>query len=343
MRKTAVMAGIGGYLPSTVVTNAELASSLETSDTWIRSRTGISSRRRVGPGEATSDLAVAAGQAALASGDTGERGADMLILATSTPDHPCPATAPEVAHRLGLGHIPAFDIAAVCSGFVYGLAVADGVIAAGTAERVLLIGADCFSTIVDPADRTTAAVFGDGAGAVLLRAGEPHEPGAVQAHHLGADGELADLITRRSDGSGRPEPAAGPPADQWFRMQGRPVYRHAVRRIGEAARAAADAASWAITDVDHFVAHQANARILATVGTELGIAPELVHVTLAETGNTVAASIPLALADVAAHGKAQPGDRVLLAAFGGGATWGATALTWPEGITTPATERSSHA
>lgn len=321
MRKVAVVAGVAGYVPNRVVTNAELSTHYDTSDEWIRARTGIASRRWVGPGESTSDLAVAAGHRALATSDTV---VDMVILATATPDHPCPATAPAVAWRLGLGEVPAFDVAAVCSGFVYGLAVADGMIAAGTAKSVLLIGADTFSTILDPTDRATGAVFGDGAGAVVLRAGDPGEPGAVLGFDLGSDGDLASLITVAAGGQDPVDPA-----DRWFAMQGQAVYRHAVIRMTAAARGAMKLAGWEPDDVDRFVAHQANARILATVGADLGIDTNRVYTNLADVGNTVAASIPLALADAAAEGVLRAGDRVLLSAFGGGATWGAAALTWP--------------
>jgi 3-oxoacyl-[acyl-carrier-protein] synthase III len=326
MRKVAVVAGVGGHVPSAVVTNEELTVRFDTTDEWIRSRTGIGARRRVVAGEATSDLAVAAAAAALTSASgTGDDAVDMVILATATPDHPCPATAPAVARRLGLVDVPAFDLAAVCSGFVYGLAVADGMIAAGTAKRVLLIGADTFSTILDPDDRATATVFGDGGGAVVLRAGEPEEPGAVLGFDLGSDGGLTELITVR--GGGSRHPASG---ERWFTMQGQAVYRQAVIRMTAAARVAMDRAGWIPDDVDRFVAHQANARILATVGTELGIGADRVYSNIAAVGNTVAASIPLALADAAAAGELRAGHRVLLSAFGGGVTWGAAALTWPD-------------
>lgn len=324
MRRVAVVAGVGGHVPSTVVGNAELAARFDTSDEWIAGRTGIRTRRRVRPGEgSTSDLAVAAATAALKS--AGDDHVDLVVLATATPDHRCPATAPVVAHRLGLGQVPAFDVAAVCSGFVYGLAVADGLIAAGTAERVLLIGADTVTTILDPADRATATVFGDGAGAVVLRAGRADEPGAVLGFDLGSDGALEHLITVPAGGSRDPD---GP--ERWFTMRGQAVYRHAVLRMTATAQAVLGRAGWAAADVDRFVAHQANARILATVGERLGIVPGRVYANLAEVGNTVAASVPLALAAAAASGDLRPGDRVLIAAFGGGVTWGGAALTWPD-------------
>jgi 3-oxoacyl-[acyl-carrier-protein] synthase-3 len=335
MHKVAVVAGIGGHVPSTLVTNAELASRFDTSDEWIRSRTGIRTRHRAAPGESTSDLAVAAAAAALKSAAaTGDDDVDLVVLATATPDHPCPATAPLVASRLGLRQVPAFDLAAVCSGFVYGLAMAAGAIAAGTARRVLLVGADTFSTILAPDDRATATVFGDAGGAMVLRAGEPDEPGAVLGFDLGSDGDLAELIMVRAGGSRQPDREAADEADRWFAMRGQAVYRHAVLRMTASAKAVLDRAGWPPGEVDRFVAHQANARILAAVGAELGIAPDRVYANIAAVGNTVAASIPLALADAAAAGELRAGDRVLLSAFGGGATWGAAALTWPDIATT---------
>ncbi|MFC0548308.1 beta-ketoacyl-ACP synthase III [Kutzneria chonburiensis] len=325
-QRVAVVAGIAGHVPEQVLTNGDLITRFDTSDEWIRSRTGIGERRVARPGEATSDLAVQAGSAALASVAAIEP-IDLVILATSTPDHPCPATAPAVAARLGLKGVAAFDVGAVCSGFVYGLAVAQGMIAGGVVKSALLIGADVFSTILNPADRSTNAVFGDGAGAMVLRAGESDELGAVHAIDLGSDGDLADLITVRAGGSR--EPTAEHGADRWFSMQGQAVYRHAVLRMTESSRKVLAAKGWRPDDVDRLVAHQANARILATVGAELGVAPNRVYSNISTVGNTVAASIPLALADAHAQGQLAAGDRLLLTAFGGGATWGSVTLTWP--------------
>lgn len=205
----AVLTGLGAYLPPQVVTNEDLSRRLDTSDDWIRSRTGIASRHMVSPGTATSDLAVEAGWRALKS--AGDDRVDAVVLATTTPDQPCPATAPQVAARLGLGHVPAFDVAAVCSGFLFGLASAEGLIAAGIAERVLLIAADAFTTIINPEDRTTAVIFADGAGAVVLRAGEAAEPGAIGRHILGSDGELSHLIEVPAGAPGSAR-RAGPPS-----------------------------------------------------------------------------------------------------------------------------------
>lgn len=325
-----MLAGVGAYVPPSIVTNEDLASTLDTSDEWITSRTGISTRHVVAPGTATSDLAVRAGAAAIRSAGP-DSSIDAVVLATSTPDRPCPATAPVVASALGLSGVAAFDIDAVCSGFVYGLAVAEGLIASGAAQGVLLIGADVFTSIVDPTDRATAPLFGDGAGAVVLKAGEPDDAGAVHAVELGSDGALADLITVRAGGSRQPDRGnAEDPADLWFSLQGQAVYRHAVTRMTDAARNVLKKAGWTIEDVDRFVAHQANLRILRAVGTALGIEPDRVYSNVSAVGNTVAASIPLALTHAHEAGRLRAGDRVLLSAFGGGATWGAAALTWPD-------------
>lgn len=327
--RSAVITGVGGWVPPRVVTNDDLAQVLDTSDEWIRSRTGIGSRHLVDPGTATAALAVEAGALALKSAGGGD--VDSVIVATTTPERLCPATAPLVATRLGLTGVAAHDVSAVCTGFIYGLADAVGQIVTGIAERVLLIGAETFSTIVDPADRNTAVIFADGAGAAVLRKGEAGERGAIGPIVLGSDGGLADLIGIPAGGSqqrstGRP----APPEDHFLQMRGRTVYRHAVERTAEAARTALDRAGWAPDDVDRFIPHQANARICDTVADELGIAPERRASNIERVGNTSAASIPLLMADEAAAGSLTAGDRVLLAAFGAGVTWGATTLTWPE-------------
>jgi 3-oxoacyl-[acyl-carrier-protein] synthase-3 len=327
--RAAVVTGIGSYVPPNVVTNADLAARLDTSDDWIRTRTGIAERNVISPGTSTGDLAVEAGLRALKS--AGDERVGAVVLATTTPDQPCPATAPQVAARLGLGQVPAFDVAAVCSGFLYGLASAAGLIAAGIADRVLLIAADAFTTIVDPGDRTTAVIFADGAGAVVLRAGSAGEPGAIGPLVLGSDGELSHLIEVPAGGSRQrstDRPAA--PEDHYFRMLGRDTYRHAVERMTAASTKAAERAGWRLDDVDRFVAHQANARILEAVSDRLGIPAERRLSNIARAGNTGAASIPLLLAEATAEGRLAAGHRVLLTAFGGGLSWGAATVVWPE-------------
>ncbi|MYV55318.1 beta-ketoacyl-ACP synthase III [Streptomyces sp. SID3212] len=326
---TAVVCGIGSCLPPLSLTNEEIVvrGELATTDAWIRSRTGIERRRHAAPGVSTGDLALAAGEAALRSAP-GIR-PDLVLIATTTPDRPCPATAPDVAHRLGLGPVPAFDLAAVCSGFLYALTTANALIAHGTCRYPLVIGAEKYSAIVDPRDRDTAPIFGDGAGAFLLRAGDREEPGALVAADLGADGSGSDLIAVAGGGSRLPETAELDRDDRYFRMRGRQVYAQAVTHMTRSAQTALDRAGWAAPSVEAFIGHQANQRILDSVAERLGVAAHHRFGNIADVGNTAAASIPLALADTAARRLVRPGARALLTTFGGGLTWGAIALTWP--------------
>ncbi|MEU8629711.1 beta-ketoacyl-ACP synthase III [Streptomyces sp. NPDC048669] len=323
--RAAVLAGIGSWIPPDILTNAQLASRLDTSDEWIRSRTGIESRRRVTAGMSTSDLAVEAGRRALKS--SGSDAADAVVLATSTPDELCPATAPSVASRLGLGQVAAFDVSAVCAGFVYGLGTAAGLIAADIAERVLLIGAEAFTSLIDPDDRTTAAIFGDGAGAVVLRAGRPDEPGAITSLVLGSDGSGSELLYVPAGGARRRVPTEGVP--RFLQLQGREIFRHAVRNMASSCREATARAGWELSDVDRLVAHQANARITTALGGTLGIPPEKTASNIAHVGNTAAASVPVLLDEDNAGNALTPGQRVLITAFGGGLAWGAATLVWP--------------
>jgi 3-oxoacyl-[acyl-carrier-protein] synthase-3 len=321
---TAVLDGLGAAAPRRVVTNHEFADRLDTSDEWIRTRTGIVERRIAEPGVATSDLAVEAGQAALKSSGSGEVGA--VIVATTTPDHPLPGVAPLVAARLGFGTVPAFDVQAACSGFIYGLLSASSFITEGVAERVMVIGAEVMSRVVDQDDRATAVLFGDGAGAVTVRAGRPDEPGAVGPFDLGADGEHAEKLCIVAGGTRQPIDAATTPGERFLKMDGRQVYRHAVRRMTESSQRLLERAGMQVGDVDRFVAHQANLRILMAVADRLGIPQERRVSNVDRYGNTSAASIPLALADAGLR----PGERVLLTAFGSGFTWGSTLITWPD-------------
>ncbi|MFD7712779.1 beta-ketoacyl-ACP synthase III [Streptomyces sp. NPDC059785] len=326
--RRAVVTGVGGWLPPDIVTNDDLAARLDTSDSWIRTRTGIARRHVASPGTAASDLAVEAGRRALAS--AGSPSADAVLLATMTPDHRAPATAPAVAARLGLAGVPAFDLAATCAGFVHGLATAAGLIATSAADRVLLIGAEVLTTVVDPRDRSLAVLFADGAGAVVLRAGHEDEPGALGPVVLGSDGTLAELLWIPEGGSRRrTDGRSAEPGGAFLQMRGREIFRNAVRRMSESSRRALDAAGWKTGDVDRLVAHQANARILAALGDELGIPADRVPTTIEHTGNTAAASVPLLLAEADADGRLRPGHRILLTAFGGGLAWGATTLVWP--------------
>ena len=322
----AVLSGLGAWLPPRAVDNHELSQRLDTSDEWIRARTGIGSRRVVEPGTSTVDMAIEAGRRAMAS--AGLESVDALLLATSTPDQPCPASAPQVATALGLNGVAALDVNAVCSGFVYALATGSGLLAAEVASTVLVIGSDAFTTLVDPDDRGTVPIFGDGAGAVVLRAGRPDEPGALGPFDLHSDGELADLLWVEAGGSKRR--LSDDPSDYFLSMQGTTVFRHACARMAESSRAVLDKAGWVVSDVDRFVGHQANIRILQATAKQLGLPVDAVVSNIEGTGNTSAASIPLALNDACLDGSLAAGHRVLLSAFGAGLTWGSTVMTWPD-------------
>ncbi|WP_205711878.1 beta-ketoacyl-ACP synthase III [Euzebya tangerina] len=326
-----VLVGVGGYLPERIVTNDDLSKVMDTSDEWIASRTGIRERRVAAEGQTSLHLAVEAGREALKATNDGRTDVDALVLATMTPDRLCPATAPDVAAELGLGHIPAFDVSAVCSGFVYAAATAQGLIAAGTAQRVLIIGTEVMSSFLNPEDRNTAVIFGDGAGAVVVRAGEPDEPGAFGPFDLGADGGGSDLITVNGFG-GRtpPEPTRENTDDDYLFMAGREVYRQAIPAMAESSRVALAARGWELGDLDAVIGHQANVRILDAVCRELGIDTSISFVNLDKVGNTSGASIPLAMTHAHQQGFTTAGQRVLLTAFGAGLTWGSGTLIWPE-------------
>jgi 3-oxoacyl-[acyl-carrier-protein] synthase III len=317
------IAGLGAQLPDRVVTNDELAATLDTSDEWIRSRTGIRQRHVAAPGEATSDLAAAAGRAALADAGLDVEDIAAVVVATTTPDHPVSATAPLVAAQLGT-NVAALDLNAACSGFLYGLrvaaplAVADG--------PVLLIGAETLTRIVDPADRGVAVLFGDGAGAVVLSRDETAEFGPFV---LGADGSDPSMLWTEAGGSRTPlDEAAFADGRHHLTMRGGDVYRHAVARMTAASTEVLGRTGMDVGDIDLFIGHQANARILDAVRTRLGVPEDRTHVTVDLHGNTSAASLPLALVDARDRGRLRPGDTVLLAAFGAGLTWGAGLLTW---------------
>jgi 3-oxoacyl-[acyl-carrier-protein] synthase-3 len=329
MKTAAVLEGLGTVLPPRAVSNEELSRTLDTTDDWIRSRTGIRQRFWADAGVSTGDLAVEAGERALKA--AGVSTADMVVLATTTPDHPCPATAPDVAARLGLGTAAAYDLSAVCAGFVFALAMASSAIVAGLADRVLVIAAETYSSILNPEDRTTRVIFGDGAGAVVLRAGTADEPGALLGFDLGSDGTHRDLITIPAGGS-RQRSEAGIPdaADFYFTMKGKPVFANAVLRMGESSAQLLERIGWPVASVDRFVGHQANVRILHAVADHLGVDRDKAVVNLDRVGNTSAASIPLALADAVGSGELKAGDRVLMTAFGGGLSWGSSALVWPD-------------
>ena len=316
--------GCGAYLPTNIVTNDDLAKKMDTSDEWIRERTGIRQRHIALASEKTSDLALAAARAALidAGIDAGEL--DMIILATTTPDESFPATATVVQSRLGMAHGAAFDLQAVCSGFIYGLAVADSMIRTGAARTVLLIGAETMSRLLDWNDRTTCVLFGDGAGAVVLQAhegvGDNSDQGILNTR-LFADGRLHDMLY--TDGGVSSTQDAGK-----LRMHGKEVFKHAVTNIAAAISASVETARIPIGEIDWFVPHQANQRILDGTAKKLGIDPAKVISTVALHGNTSAASVPLALVAAVRDGRIKRGELVLLEAMGGGFTWGAALLRW---------------
>ncbi|GAB3488254.1 beta-ketoacyl-ACP synthase III [Amycolatopsis cihanbeyliensis] len=330
----AVITGLGSWLPSRVVTNEDLCANLDTTDEWITTRTGIRERRMVTGGLSTRDLAVEAGARALKSAD--ESTVDAVVVSTTSFDRLCPAVAPEVAHLLGVDTVAAFDLTSACSGFPYGLATSAGLIAAGVARKVLLIGAEAFTTLVDPGDRNTAPIFGDGAGAVVLRAGEPDEPGALGPFDLGSDGAHADLLAIPAGGSRQRSARNGlgfdtvPTRDWYLQMAGRPLFVQAVERMTTSTRRVLDRIGWSAADVDWFVGHQANVRIVRAVAEELQLPEQRVAVNIDRVGNTLAASIPLLLNDIFDRGGLEPGQRVLLSAFGAGLSWGSTALVWPD-------------
>ena len=316
--------GCGAYLPETILTNHELAKRVDTSDEWIVERTGIRERRIAKSGEMTSHLAVKAAQAALADAKLTAAALDLIVVATTTPDETFPSVATRVQAVLGMTRGAAFDVQAVCSGFVYAVATADNFIKAGAAKTVLVIGAETMSRLLDWTDRGTCVLFGDGAGAIVLRAGEGEGTSAdtgILNCELYSDGRLHDLLY--VDG--------GPSSTQttgYLRMQGRDVFKHAVNNTCTAIETSARNAGVAISDIDWIVPHQANQRILDTTAKKLHVPMARVVSTIAQHGNTSAASVPLALATAVADGRIKKGDLVLLEAMGGGFTWGAALLRW---------------
>ena len=322
--RRSIVAGCGAYLPERIVTNADLAKFVDTSDEWIRERTGIAERRMVSEGETTVDLAVKAAEAAMRSAGVTADDIDLIVMGTTTPDDTFPAAATQVQRRIGMTRGAAFDVQAVCSGFVFALNVADNFIKVGQAETVLLIGAETMSRLLDWNDRTTCVLFGDGAGALVLKAGVGEGTAAdrgVLSSHIYSDGRLRELLY--VDGGPSTTGTTG-----HLRMQGREVFKHAVNNISAAIMAALDANGLQPDDVDWFVPHQANKRILDVTARKIGLKPESVVMTVERHGNTSAASIPLALCEAVEDGRIKKGDLVLLEAMGGGFTWGSSLLRW---------------
>ncbi|HTI85730.1 MAG TPA: beta-ketoacyl-ACP synthase III [Alphaproteobacteria bacterium] len=324
MMRRAVVAGCGAYLPERVLTNDEIARTLDTSDEWIRERTGIRERRIAAPGQATSDLATRAADKALAKAGVDAADIDLIVLATSTPDDTFPATAVKVQAALGANRAAGFDVQAVCSGFVYALSVANNFIRVGQSQTALVIGAETFSRIVDWSDRTTAVLFGDGAGAMVLKAGEGKGTNAdrgVLSTHLHSDGRKHQLLY--ANGGPSSTGTVG-----MVKMHGREVFRHAVVNLASVLDEALTANGLSASDVDWLVPHQANKRILDSTAAKLRLPPEKMVVTVDRHANTSAASIPLALAEADGDGRIKAGQLVVMEAMGGGFTWAAAVARW---------------
>ncbi|MFC3703147.1 beta-ketoacyl-ACP synthase III [Devosia honganensis] len=323
-RIRSVIRGVGSYLPARIVTNDELARTIDTSDEWIRQRVGIRQRHIAAEGEFTSDLAVAAARAALDNAGYAIADIDLIIVATTTPDYTFPAAATLVQMKLGMEHGFAFDLQAVCSGFVYAVATADSYIKNGLARRVLVIGAETFSRLLDWTDRSTCVLFGDGAGAAVmeridLEEGEPER--GVLASALRSDGRHWDKLY--VDGGPSTTGTTG-----HVHMQGPEVFRHAVGKITDVVYATLEQSGYGVGDLDWFVPHQANKRIIDGAGAKLGLPPEKVVTTVDRHANTSAASVPLALSVAVADGRIKQGDLVMIEAMGGGFTWGASLIRW---------------
>jgi 3-oxoacyl-[acyl-carrier-protein] synthase-3 len=316
--------GCGHYLPERVVTNRELAGSVETSHEWIVQRTGIEERRIVAEGETTSMLGLKAAERALAEAQLKPDDIDLIVVATSTPDYTFPSVATQIQAGLGMTHGAAFDLQAVCTGFVYAVATADKFLTSGSHKRALVVGAETFSRILDWEDRTTCVLFGDGAGAIVLEAqlgdGTSQDRGVLTSH-LRSDGRHREKLY--VDGGPGSTKTTG-----FLRMQGRDVFRHAVSMVTDVITDAFKATRTTAEDIDWFVPHQANKRIIDATAEKLGIPPEKVVMTVDRHGNTSAASIPLAIGEARADGRIKQGDLVMIEAMGGGFTWGAALIRW---------------
>jgi len=343
VRLAVSFAGLGGAVPAGRITNDDLARMVDTTDSWIVERTGIRERRSVAPGQATSDLAVAASLAAMADAGTDRSEIDLLVVTTCTPDQPLPSTASLVARELGL-RCAAFDLSAACAGWVYGLVNAGAMLSAAGGRAALLIGAEVLTRWMDPTDRGTLPLFGDGGAAAVLRPAGPHGPGLI-SWDLGVDATATELLKVPAGGSRLPASAATLAAgDHYMKMEGREVFRRAVRAVEASCRATlASAGLPDASQVTLFVPHQANARIVDALLPRLGIPVERTVLNIDRFGNTSAASIPLALCEAVAEGRLRQGDLVLLAGFGAGMTWATALVRWgydgsghPELVTLPA-------
>jgi 3-oxoacyl-[acyl-carrier-protein] synthase-3 len=317
MRRSRIV-GFGSYLPENIVTNDDLAEKIDTSDEWIRKRTGIAQRHIAAEGEFTSDIAEKAARAAMADASVESGDIDLIVLATATPDNTFPSTATRVQSALGMRRGAAFDVQAVCAGYVYALAMADNMIRLGQADTAIVIGAEVFSRILDWDDRGTCVLFGDGGGATVLRASDEagsNQDRGILSTHLYSDGEYYDMLY--VDGGPSTTGTAG-----HLRMEGKEVFRHAVQRMSEVVEHAVRENGLAIEDVDWLIPHQANKRIMDSIAKKLALPMEKIIVTVDKQANTSAATIPLALAQASADGRLKPNDLVALSALGGGFAWG---------------------
>ncbi len=320
------ISAVGHYAPAAILTNEDLEKTLDTSDEWITTRTGMKRRHIAAPDQATSDLCIAAGRDALANGKIAAADIDCFIVATSTPDYPFPATACIVASQLGATGKPAFDMEIACSGFIYGLTMASGLIRAGIYSRVMLIGAESLSKIVDRTDRSTAILFGDGAGAVVLEASAEN---SFLSSELGADGRRPEMLCLLGGGSRRPFTAESLAAgEQYLRMEGREIFKFAVTKMIESTGIALRNAGLQKSDVNWLIPHQANRRIIDAAAKYLDMPDDKVIVNIEEYGNTSAASIPIALSEALHAGRIKPGDIIVFVGFGGGLSWGAVTWRW---------------
>lgn len=330
--------GWGKALPDRVLTNHELAEMVDTSDEWIRQRTGVAERRIAGEGETTLTLSLQAAQAALEVADLSPAQLDLIIVATVTPEYPFPATACLIQDALGAEKAAAFDLAAGCSGFVYGMSMAADSLVAGTHERALVIGAETLSRIIDWTDRGTCILFGDGAGAVVLQASEAD--GGILASVLGSDGSGGELLILPAGGSAQPASMESVAARQhYISMRGRQVFRFATRIMPEASRQVLALAGVEVEDVDLFIPHQANDRILQMAAKVLGVPVERMYSNIALYGNTSAASVPIALCEAIEQDLVNRGDIIVCVGFGAGLTWAASAIRWSMPLPVPAPSR----
>jgi 3-oxoacyl-[acyl-carrier-protein] synthase III len=344
--RPATIIGLGTYVPDRVVTNDDLAAGLDTSDEWIRQRTGIAERRIAGPGVCSSDLGVLAGRQALADAGMEPEKIDLVITASISPDQMMPATAARVAYGCGCVNAGAFDVSAGCAGFIYALAMAAGAVASGMRDNVLVVGAEAISRVIDWEDRSTAILFGDGAGAAVVspvkNAGSaergsvsapgPRSPSGILGFDLGGDGSGADSLSIPAGGSRMPatcETVLG--RQHYLHMNGNEVYKFATRVVMHSAKLVLDRCGYRVRDIDLFVPHQANLRIIEGAVAKLGLPWEKVYTNLQKYGNTSSASIPLCLSEARADGRLQDGDLVLLMGFGAGLSWGACLMEWGTG------------